>query len=313
MVRHGDEIVGMRGLYGTLWRLRAGTDQVVIPHADDLIIHPDHRNRGLFLVLHQATVTAAETLGFPAILSLSGGATTQQLSLVCGYVALGDLNRLCQPMVTPSPLRRIRGHAVRQLRANGLFSPTVARGVMASGVWRGVGNARNSHIDISPEADHPAMGLLASQAPGRSGSVHSEAFLRWRLANPDRSYRFVYWRDSHLRGYLVLAWDPVKPHRFLIADHAVEDPAVLAELLDALGRRDDIEFVVMSTAETDSQARSAAFVPDPDQSVESRRRFLFFPIGHATALGDLGPGDNDQGGLGLPAGWNISLLDTMAS
>ena len=49
LVTRGDEIVGMRGAYGTKWEIgaAAGEDGVVVPCFGDLVIAPEHRDRGL--------------------------------------------------------------------------------------------------------------------------------------------------------------------------------------------------------------------------------------------------------------------------
>src|SRR5262245_7259094 len=40
-------VVGMRGLYGTQWKIGRTGETVILPCAGDTIIAPEHRNRGL--------------------------------------------------------------------------------------------------------------------------------------------------------------------------------------------------------------------------------------------------------------------------
>ncbi len=302
VVRQGDVLVGMRGLCGTRWTVGPDATPVVLPQADDLIIHPDHRNRGLFLLVHRAMIAEAAEREFPAIISLSGVATTQQLSLVCGYKELGVLDKIHRPITAPLPrVRRASGRALRLLRQQGAH----LSGVVMDEICRGIGGGAN--IEVTSRADVEAMSALAeSTSRGASRAVHSTEFFRWRLKDPDRVFRFVYWRDSHLRGYLVLAWDPRVPHRVQIADHAAEHDQILTDLIDVLCQRDDVEYIMLSSTLSGEQhrsARDAGFVTDPI-APDDKSRFLYFPVmptGELSALD--GPSSR------YPDDWRVSLLD----
>jgi GNAT superfamily N-acetyltransferase len=302
VVRQGDDIVGMRGLYGTCWTVGPGATPVVVPQADDLVIDPAHRNRGLFLLLHRAMVAAAAERGFPAIVSLSGVPTTQELSLVCGYRELGDLDKVRRPITAPLPrVRKASGRAIRFARRRG----APRSGLVMNEICRGLDGGANMQITSRPDLE--GMSTLAeSTARGTFRAVRSTEFFRWRFGDPDRVYRFVYWSDSRLRGYLVLAWDPRAPHRVQIDDHAAEDNDVLADMFDVLRQRDDVEYLMMSatlTAEQHECARNAGFVT-PNVSDDARRRFLYFPI---EPSGDLGAMDGQTNRF--PDAWTVALLD----
>lgn len=309
VVRHDDEIVGVRGMYGTRWNLGPGREATVLPHADDLMIREEHRNRGLFLLLHRAMVRAARARGFEAILSLSGLATTQELSLACGYRTLDTLDAVQRPAGSDTPLlRRGEGRLLRGLRRRGVFSPSFGRGATVDGVCRHIASASsNPHLEVVRRPDVSAMSELTA-APGcvSLGAERSEAFLRWRLANPDHIYRFLHWRDSALRGYLVLSWNVMRPGQITIADAVAETDDVFADLLGALGHPSDVEYVMMSTTLGPARseiAETAGFRTDPDASTEQRRRFLYFPVN--------GSAENLIPGTDLGDRWRVSELDLM--
>ena len=313
VVRLGREIVGMRGMYGTSWTLGPGYDPTVFPHADDLVIDPDHRNRGLFLLIHRAMVAEARQRGFGAILSLSGVTATQELSLVCGYRALGDLDGLHRPTTTnPSVLRRGEGRIMRTVRTRGGWSPAFAWGTTVNGFCRRLASSsHDGHIEISATADLASMSSLAARVePERLRADRGEAFLRWRLANPDHIYRFVYWRDTVLRGYLVLSWDVMRPHRVTIAEIAADADDVVADLVGALGHPTDREYTIMSATLSDAQERiirSAGFVVDPETTNEARRQFLYLPLTQDSPFEP--PSDDAE----FRSRWSVSSLDIMTA
>jgi GNAT superfamily N-acetyltransferase len=307
-VRYGDEIVGVRGMYGTRWNLGAGREATVLPHADDLMIREEHRNRGLFLLLHRAMVKAARTQGFEAILSLSGVATTQELSLACGYRTLDALDAVQRPATSGTPpLRRGEGRLLRGLRRRGVFSPVFGWGATVNGLCRHIeSTSANPRIEVSNRPDLSAMSALAmAPSPYSLGADRSEAFLRWRLANPDHIYRFLHWRDSALRGFLVLSWDVMRPGRVTIADVAAEDDDVFADLLGALAQPSDVEYVMMSTTLSRTWmhiAETAGFSAGRHESTE-QRRFLYFMVDSSAE--SIAPGDD------LRSRWRVSELDLM--
>ncbi len=45
---HGGKAVGMRGVYGAKWQVGNPSETLIGLCAGDLVIAPDHRNRGLF-------------------------------------------------------------------------------------------------------------------------------------------------------------------------------------------------------------------------------------------------------------------------
>ena len=84
LVHTGSELVAMRGLYGTKWIDPDGKDHM-IPAADDLMIDPAHRNRGLFLLIDKELKRIANKSGFSSIISMTGTTQTRKLQEVTGW------------------------------------------------------------------------------------------------------------------------------------------------------------------------------------------------------------------------------------
>jgi len=323
LVLRGQEVVGMRGMFGTAWTLDAGGEPVVLPHADDLVVRTDHRNRGLFVLLHRTLVAAARDHGYRALLSLSGGDVTQNLQLAAGWKALGTLKRIYRMPgirgrrpwdLSGALLSRLPGgYRISRLRRRLGFGPRFLPSDQAlDQVLNRMTSTGNPHILLSATPDHGAMAALAEFHGGdRVRSVRSEPFFRWRLSNPDRRYRCLCWRDSRLRGYMVLAWIWRDPERVIIADYAVEEESVLGDLLDGLARSESTEYWLMSSTLPDAHLamfRHAGFVADPGFTMDQRRRFLFFPLsgGRSLASGEAPPRP-------YPGHWHVSYLDSMGA
>jgi len=104
----------------------------------------------------------------------------------------------------------------------------------------------DQRISVTAVPDLEVIGGLARAKPVR-GWRHdrSGAFYRWRLGNPDRTYRFVTWTDAYVRGFLLLALMPHDAKHLKIVDHGAEDPQILRALLEAVTMSDgyDVEAV----------------------------------------------------------------------
>ena len=97
---HEGRVVGMRGMYGSCWEAGPAALRQVVPCADDLVIHPAHRNRGLIGQIMRAVLADAEDRGYPVAVSLSAGATTIASSLADGWRAAGpvrEMSRVARP------------------------------------------------------------------------------------------------------------------------------------------------------------------------------------------------------------------------
>ena len=87
-------------------------------------------------------------------------------------------------------------------------------------------------LSVSLEADAPAMAELASTVaiPGLIRHVRDSAYFAWRYKSPKMDYRFIYWRDTKLRGFLVLQKARGNAEIVRIADWEVENEQILKRL-----------------------------------------------------------------------------------
>jgi GNAT superfamily N-acetyltransferase len=88
---HAGRVVAMRGMFGALWEIGAPAEQVVVPCADDFVIAPEHRNRGLVAQIMNATTDGVAAEGHRYAFSLSAGPVTMMAALAAGWRGVGPM------------------------------------------------------------------------------------------------------------------------------------------------------------------------------------------------------------------------------
>ncbi len=98
---HGGELVGMRSMFGARWE--AGSREFLIPCAADLVIAPEHRDRGLFPRIMEATLEDLALRGYEYVFNMSAGTVTRLASLTMGWRGIGSV----EPMSRRDPSRSV--------------------------------------------------------------------------------------------------------------------------------------------------------------------------------------------------------------
>jgi hypothetical protein len=315
----------MRGLCGTQWVAPDATTEI-IPAAEDLIIDAQHRNRGLFLLIDRTLAQMAADLGHRTLLSLSANATTRTLQDVTGWTRVAAFERAVRESSLPRggiaerpQVRRVRAKGVAIARRTGVEMPRRIAEMTADRILAGIAGA-SPHVRVAAEPE-PAVFASLAPAPERFRQAHTEEFYRWRLRNPDRRYRYVYWADPAVRGFTILGHQPANPRRILIADAAAADPDILLELLRAVASAGRPSLTVLPGTLPDDVRTELADLgfsaPDESGAVESG------PV-------ESGPVESGSDEMGAEAmvvvfvrttsraseleardGWDVPLLDTM--
>lgn len=238
----GRELVGVRGFYGARWESGHGASRVVssVSVADDLIVAPNHRNRGVVTQLMRAAFEDLARKGHRYVLNLSGGQVTVMGSLAMGWKGAGPLE----------PIGLRAGSSIAS-RARSVLSRTRF-------LWRFAGSpllrtrserapfrhldavgsrADGGPISIEREPRLDAMGELVERLghDGRIRHLRDREYFAWRFRNPLSDYRFLYYGSDRLDGFLVLqSRHPMAggPARVRLVDLEGSSAGVRAELLD---------------------------------------------------------------------------------
>jgi len=159
------------------------------------------------------------------------------------------------------------------------------------------------------------MAELVSRLPfdGRIRHVRDERYFAWRFRNPLRNYRFFYWDEGRLEGYLVLQTGRPPLGRVHVVDWEARDEKVRAGLLDAVFECGRYPELVAWSAAVPMAARSLlaqrGFEPvDRDKTARGIPCVLVRPIR------DAGPPDQwTVAGRRLldPADWDLRMIYSM--
>jgi GNAT superfamily N-acetyltransferase len=230
-------VVGMRGMLGTLWQVNGDTTRHLLPYADDLVVAPEHRNRGVVSRIMKTAFADLARRGFPFAISLSAGPVTYVASLAQGWRAAGSFEPVRLGERPQRRLPRVRALAVRVpwlrrlaerlrvRRTRTLFRNLDQEGARSRG-W----------ISLSHGPRSEAMAELVARLPwdGRIRHVRDARYFAWRFRNPLHEYRFLFAEDDCMQGYLVLqrtVSDRGDLERVNIVDWEAADEQVRADLL----------------------------------------------------------------------------------
>jgi GNAT superfamily N-acetyltransferase len=208
------EVVGMRGMFGLKWEVGVPSNSVLGLSSEDFVIAPDHRNRGLMKEIMRAAITDLANRGYSHVFSLSAGPVVMFASLATGWRNVGSMQTLRRPPNHLPFFERSRRFIIEHYRFRRFadkfpFRQWVERQRPLYYLDRKI--SRRS-FQVSPclsiqQTPRPkAMAELVKQIgnDGRIRHVRDEIYLAWRFQNPLCRYRFLFWEEGGLKGYLVL-------------------------------------------------------------------------------------------------------------
>ncbi len=324
LAMHRGVVVGMRGFFG--FTLESGEPGRACRqlYADDMAVAPSHRGCGLMAGIMQFALADLAARGHQYLFNLSAGAITLHSSLQMGWHSAGWMRPMrCKPLQARlrRRVRRLVGqwhwptHASGGPSWFGLAPPTLE----ALDASQGRGAVRRfPQVSISAAPRYVEMASLAERLaiPGTLRHVRDAAYFRWRFANPLSRYRFVYWDEGGLAGYLVLqeyTSDRADREVVNIVDWEAGTPAIQAALLEVATRLARARILALWSAglsqTTVELLRSHGFRTDPEPSNKSAVPSLIMrPLQAALATDAFNI-------LGLNAldlsNWNLRMLFSM--
>ena len=237
-----DKVVAMRGMYGGHWITDDPSREVPCICAGDLVIAPEYRNRSLFTQIMRVSQDDLADAGFEYVFSLSASRVTQLGSLAMGWRSAGTL--LTKKWSARRDTRSRR--RIRPVR-------TISKRWHPFGSFDSAGHRSSkraaSPLSASRTPRPDEMSRLATQlGDGRLRHAKEPQFFAWRFGNPLSEYRFLFWDDPELAGYIVLS-SPRSGRRSKISvvDWEACDIDVFRELMATALRWGDFDDVTILT------------------------------------------------------------------
>jgi len=206
--------VGMRGFFGTKWEGGIPPEKSIVPYADDLVIAPEHRNRGLIPKIMVPALADLGRRGYLYTFNLSAGPMTLITSLGGGWRNVGSMRPMRQQSWRVT-LRRGRDRLVKGLSAPSLENGEITSQQSLKRRWsltdidmgsagRKFADASRIRLEAAPRSAGMAELVERISSDGRIRHVRDREYFDWRFQNPLSRYRFLFWEETRLEGYLVL-------------------------------------------------------------------------------------------------------------
>jgi len=297
------KVVGMRGVWGARWQVGRPPQIVSAPLACDITIAPAHRNRGLFARLNLAALEELRSTGASYFLNLSAGTITQFGLLALGWRSTGWMEKMewrsdkrtfssrLIPYAKKIPILRSAFHLLEwqvsrlsrrpvPLKRNNVFDALDANSAAPDSTLR-------RHLSVENRPRPAAMAELVERIgwDGRMRRLRNRDYFDWRFRNPRFLYRFLFWEDSGLQGYLVLRASVYPNPEIAIVDWEAANAEARSELLRAALRLGKFQSLDIWSSTLSEEARAIlenlGFRPPPSVTgiSEYRPTVLVKPMG----------------------------------
>ena len=278
MAVHQGKPVGMRGFREATLEAGTPTQAFSVLTAGDALIATPHRDRGLVSRIMKTAEQDLAQSGYPYLVSIGGANRVNMFGLLSlGWRSAGQVR----------PIGRITararggywlGSVLARQRVLWRFDwPRLLASADQKDPFRHLDAARAGAaldkrspitLDSSPRVDAMAGLVERLGHDGRIRYRRDREYLDWRFRNPVNQYRFLYWEESRLEGYLVLSRrqsDLGGWKRVYIADLEATDIRIRSALLSAAmswGRFPELVTWVASHTDAEIQLlESHGFVP----------------------------------------------------
>jgi hypothetical protein len=317
VARHRGQLVAARGMFGSCWSVGPARRRAVLPVSSDMVIHPQHRRAGgLFGRMTSLALATCRERGHEYAINLSANRLSAVSLRMLGWRSIGPLAPVRRYGASPAAMARKLALGVppirewwnrRALRPTERVPPA---GAPDAGAFAALDRARlDPPASVATEPRPEQMAACAARLrDDRIAHLPDAAFYRWRFQNPLAAYRFLFWGDERLEGFLVL--QAAGSRRATLVDWSAESAHVLASLLALAARAGRFEHLTTwapSEGRDERAFREAGFAQlhrGPDEEKVASTMFV-------RRLADPEqPWELEGRALLDPASWDLRMIDS---
>ncbi len=270
---HSGQVVGMEGAFGTCWQIGQPSQMVRCVLTADAVVHPDHRRRGIFENITTAILDELSRSNYDYIFAL-----TSNLASSANFVKLG-WRRASSMQMAIWPTGQRQNSSVRKLARQLPLVLPIYRRLRRYTDKRPLLSANNylpfdaldrnstrthadkfSHVCVEKDPRPEAMAKLIERIgnDGRMRHLRDQQFFAWRFQNPLSLFRFIFWEDAELEGYLILQTQAVMGNETWvnIVDWEASHMEARADLLRAAMQWGDFDTVTIWSASLPDEVKT---------------------------------------------------------
>lgn len=264
-------LVGTTSFIGARWQVGNPHRIVSIPYGGDSVIHPDHRNQGLFKRLNEFSLADIRKRGFDFAVALSAARVTYYSFLMMGWRSVGEIMDHRYQAVDHrkvsivSVLKRSKALSKLYRGVRGILPRQTKRSPSRKDVFSELdrmstipGDDRIEHVSVSRVPKPAEMTGLVKQIgyDGRIRHLRDQNYFAWRYSNPLSEYRFLFWEKDGFDGYLVLQTKVTPGYSGVtIVDWEFANPQVQEDLLRAAVTRGKFDSISIWTISLNAPGR----------------------------------------------------------
>jgi hypothetical protein len=243
-------VVGTTAFIGAKWLFGDHPQLADIPLACDSVFHPNFRNKGLFRKLNELSLEDLRKKGYLYSFAFSAAPVTHYSFLLMGWRNLGRIRQYrlqtlplqenaARTMARKIPVlsksyryikQAFRSEGPKEHRKSSIFDNLDNQNLR-------VNNHISSCIYVEKEPLPEEMSTLVkkNKKDNRIRHLRDREYFSWRYQNPFSDYRFIYWKNSSLEGYLVLRASTLRSSSTVqIVDWEASRPEVQDDLFMAM-------------------------------------------------------------------------------
>lgn len=226
------KVVGMRGMYGANWEVGVPRQQFLVPCAGDVVISPDHRNKGLFRMMTAVSLNYLAENDYKYALNLSAGITTHLSSLAMGWKSIGIMKKMERRQIKNKVSEYIAKFYNRRTFTDQRINNSPFYSLDEKSFHSKSNSYNYVHVGQSPQPKEMADLIERIGYDGRIRHLRDSKYFAWRYRNPFSIYRFLFWQRRRLEGYLVLRSSVNRQSNVInIVDGEATDVQIIRELL----------------------------------------------------------------------------------